>query len=147
MHAGLHVLSRLAALLVLAGLVVSGCGDGGPEPRPAATPTAAGSAATPSATRSAGAGTAWPHEKVLRRIAGRRISVEGRAVRVDPATVTCGGVGGPAGSVGGADAWTRFRCVQPTFPAGAVAGPDAIFFVEPRGAQRFEVAESHFTRY
>src|SRR3954451_6276332 len=29
MHAGPHVLSRLAALLVLAGLVVPGCGDGG----------------------------------------------------------------------------------------------------------------------
>src|SRR5215213_2933203 len=119
MHAGLHVLSRLAALLVLAGLVLSGCGDGGAERRPAATPTAAGSAATPSATRPPGVGTAWPHERVLRRIAGRRIRVEGRTVRVDPATVTC----------------------------GAVAGPDAIFFVEPRGPVRFVVAESHFTRY
>jgi hypothetical protein len=146
MHAGPHVLSRLAALLVLAGLVLSGCGDGGPERRPAATPTAAGTAATPSATRPPG-GTAWPHERVLRRIAGRRIQVEGRPVRVDPATVTCGGIGTPAGSVGGEDAWTRFRCVQPTFPAGAVAGPDAIFFVEPRGPLRFVVAESHFTRY
>src|SRR5215208_6234077 len=109
MHAGPHVLSRLAALLVLAGLVLSGCGDGGPERRPAATPPPGG-------------GTAWPHERVLRRIAGRRIRVEGRSVRVDPATVTCGGIGMPAGSVGGEDAWTRFRCVQPTFPAGAVAG-------------------------
>jgi len=147
MHAGLHALSRLAALLVLAGFVVSGCGDGAPERRPAATPTAADSAATPSATRPAGGGTAWPHERVLRRIAGRRIRVEGRSVRIDPATVTCGGLGTPAGVVGGKDAWTRFRCVQPTFPAGAVAGPDAIFFVEPRGPRRFEVAESHFTRY
>jgi hypothetical protein len=147
MHAGPHVLSRLAALLVLAGLVVPGCGDGGPERRPAATPTAAAGTATPSATRPATGGTPWPHEKVLRRIAGRRIRVEGRMVRVDPATVTCGGLGTPAGSVGGEDAWTHFRCVQPTFPAGAVAGPDAIFFVEPRGPRRFEVTESHFTRY
>src|SRR5215213_887146 len=100
MHAGPHALS-LTALLVVAGVVVSGCGDGGPERRPAATPTAAGTAATPSATRPAGSGTAWPHDKVLRRIAGRRIRVEGRTVRVDPATVTCGGLGTPAGSVEG----------------------------------------------
>src|SRR3954465_98503 len=147
MHAGLYALSRLAALLVLAGGGASGCGEGGPDRRPAARPTATDSAATPSATRPAGGGTAWPHERVLRRIAGRRVRGGGRSVRIAPATRPCGGLGTPAGAVGGKDAWTRFRCVQPTFPAGAVAGPDAIFFVEPRGPQRFEAAESPFTRY
>src|SRR3954447_7014667 len=141
MHAGPHGQSRLAALLALA--VVAGCGDGAAEHRPAASPTADHAAPSPSATPRASAGTAWPRERVLRRLAGRRIGVQGKTVRVDPSTVTCGGVG----PVERKDAWTRFRCVQPTFPRGAVAGPDAIFFVEPRGPRRFEVTESHFTRY
>lgn len=147
MSAGSHALYRLAALLVLGGLVLAGCGDRAPERRPAATSTAAPSAATPSHPRPARGGAAWTRKKVLRRIAGRRIRVQGRIVRVDPDTVTCGGVGRAAGSVGGKGAWSRFRCVQPTFPAGAVVGPDAIFFVEPRDARSVELTASRFTRY
>src|SRR4051812_2987239 len=147
MHAGTHGLSRLAALLVLAGLVASGCGEAPADHRAAPTPTAGRGTPAPSATPRANARTAWPREWVLGRISGRRIHVGGRTVRVDPATVTCGGVGPAAGSVAGKEAWTRFRCVQPTFPAGAVAGPDAIFFLEPRGPRRFQVTESHFTHY
>jgi hypothetical protein len=147
MCAGSHAPSRLAAMLVLAGLVLAGCGDGAPERRPAATSTAAGSAARPSHPRPARGGAAWTRKKVLRRIAGRRIRVQGRIVRVDPDTITCGGVGRAAGSVEGKGAWSRFRCVQPTFPAGAVVGPDAIFFVEPRDARSVEFTASRFTRY
>jgi len=134
-------------MLVLAGLVLAGCGDGAPERRPAATPTAAAGAATPSHPRPARGGTAWTREKVVARIAGRRIAVQGRIVRVDPGTVTCGGLGRAARVVGGQEAWSRFRCVQPTFPAGAVAGPDAIFFVEPRDSHSLALTGSHFTRY
>jgi hypothetical protein len=83
----------------------------------------------------------------IRRIAGRRIPVQGRIVRVDPDTVTCGGLGGAARVVRGNEAWSRFRCVQPTFPAGAVAGSDAIFFVEPRDSGSVELTGSRFTRY
>src|SRR3954468_18417632 len=147
MHAGPHGLSHLAALLVLAGLVVSGCGDGAADHRPDATPAAEHGAPSPSPTPRASARFAWAREQVLRRISGRPIRVDGKTVRVDPTTVTCGGVGPAAARVRGEDAWTRFRCVEPAFPANAVAGPDAIFFLEPRGARRFKVTDSHFTRY
>lgn len=147
MSAGPPALSPFVAMLVLAGVVLAGCGDGTPDRRPAATPTAARNPATPSHPRPARGGTAWTREKVIRRLAGRRIRVQGRIVRVDPDTVTCGGLGRAAGSVGGKDTWSRFRCVQPTFPAGAVVGPDAIFFVEPRDSQRVGLTGSHFTRY
>src|SRR3954447_7569805 len=147
MCAGSHAPSRLAAMLVLAGLVLAGCGDGAPERRPAATSTAAGSAARPSHPRPARGGAAWTRKKVLRWIAGRRIRVQGRIVRVDPDTVTCGGVGRAARSVGGKGAGSRLRCVHPPFPASPAAGPDAIFFVDPPASLSAGVTGSHFTRY
>jgi hypothetical protein len=90
---------------------------------------------------------AWTRAELLRRFAGRRLRVDGRAVRIDRATVTCGGMGAAAGRRGGRPAWTRFRCVQPTFPAGALAGPDAVFVVEPTGRRTFAVTERRLTEY
>jgi hypothetical protein len=83
---------------------------------------------------------------VLRRIDGRRIVVAGKTVPIDPATVTCGGIGPPVLRDGQRE-WARFRCVQPTFPTGSVAGPDAIFIVQPAGPRGFTVANARFTRY
>jgi hypothetical protein len=37
--------------------------------------------------------------------------------------------------------------VQPTFPPGSVAGPDAIFFVEPTGRRTLVVVDASFTTY
>jgi hypothetical protein len=84
---------------------------------------------------------------VLRRLDGRRIRVADRTVRIDRATLTCGGVGRPQSRVGGEPAWTRFRCVQPTFPPGEVAGPDAIFLAEPTGPHTLAVTHRRLTRY
>jgi hypothetical protein len=66
-------------------------------------------------------------------------------VRIDRDTVTCGGLGAPAD--GSEPAWTRFRCVQPTFPAGALAGPDAVFVVRVTGRRTFAVSGARFTTY
>jgi hypothetical protein len=90
---------------------------------------------------------AWTSDKMMRRLAGRRLRVEGQTVRVDPLTLTCGGVGRAASRQGGEPAWTRFRCIQPTFPRGSVAGPDAILVVEPTGRRRFAVLSSELTSY
>lgn len=90
---------------------------------------------------------AWTHDDVMRRIAGRRIAVGDRKVRVDPGTVVCGGVGAPAAGHDGRPAWSRFRCLQPTFPPGSVAGPDAVFFVEPTGPRTYTVTGARLTRY
>jgi len=147
MHAGGLASGRSPTLFALAILLLVGCGDGSGQRRPAGSPTAVARTPAPSATPAARAATSWPQPKVLRRIAGRRIRVGRAVVQVDPATATCGGVGAPAGRVAGKTAWTRFRCVQPTFPSGVVAGPDAIFIVEPRGRRAFAVTAARFTHY
>jgi hypothetical protein len=89
---------------------------------------------------------AWPHAKVLDRIAGETMRVDGERVRVDRATVTCGGEG-PGSRRGRERVWTRFTCIQPTFNGQGVAGPDVIFRVEPTGHQSFRITGPGFTRY
>jgi hypothetical protein len=133
---------RLLLVVVVAVIGAGACGGGGaPKHRPA-KPTP-----TPSPAQTAeGPVTTWTHATVLRRIAGRRIAVAGKSVRIDPATVTCGGIGAPVRRNGHRE-WARFRCLQPTFPPGSVVGPDAIFTVQPGGPRGFTVADARFTRY
>lgn len=88
----------------------------------------------------------WPRSKLMRRIANVRVRVERRVIRIDPATVVCGGVGRPR-VVEGVARWRRFRCIQPTFPPGALVGPDAIFLVHPMGRTRFRITDARFARY
>ena len=108
-----------------------------------ATAVATGGVATPApAPRARGART---RRTVLRRLAHRTVRVGHRRVRLDPSTLTCTGLGRP-GWIDGAHAWTHFRCVQPTFPPGAVVGPDAIFVVSGAGS-RLVVSQARFTTY
>ena len=88
----------------------------------------------------------WPRAKLMKRIANVRVRVEGRVIRIDPATVVCGGEGRPR-VVKGIARWRRFRCIQPTFPPGVLVGPDAIFLVHPMGRTRFRITDAHFARY
>ena len=83
---------------------------------------------------------------MVARLAGERLRIGDTTVPIDPATLTCGGEG-PEGRRGAAPAWTRFRCVQPTFPRGEVAGPDAVFLVEPTGPRTFVVRGARLTAY
>jgi hypothetical protein len=138
----------IAALMAAAAVALGGCG-GGSQPtastagRPVATTGGATSTspAPPAATRR----VAWPQRKLVRRLRGRIISVEGRRVEVDRTTITCQGIG-RAQRRDHTLAWTRFHCVQPTFPAGAVAGPDAVFDVHPTGPRSLRVAAARFAR-
>lgn len=134
-------------LLVLLGLGTGACGADQRErrDRPASAPDAR-SASTP-VPESQAPQVAWTHGMVLRQLAGHRLRVGGRTLRIDPQTLTCGGVGRPTSRVGGEPSWTRFRCVQPTFPPGSVAGPDAILVVEPTGRRSFAVTSRRLTRY
>jgi hypothetical protein len=125
-------------LLVLVGVaLLGGCGGGG-SPHPRATPAARRAEPRPAA--------AWTHATVLRRLAGRQIRAGGRTVKIDPGTVTCVGVSVPTRREG-RPAWTAFRCVQPTFPPGAVVGPDAVFDVRPTGETTFAVVGARLTHY
>jgi hypothetical protein len=141
---------RSPVLIALVALAAGGCGSAGDgsggAAAPAGTPGAVQREATPTPTP-AGSGAAWPQAKLLRRVAGRRIAIGDQVVRVDPSTVTCGGTGRPSAHLHGRPAWRRFRCVQPTFPPGDVAGPDAIFFVEPVDRTRLVVTQRRLTRY
>jgi hypothetical protein len=138
-------------LAVLMALAANACGDS-PHERHDARPPGGGSGrptARPAAPpqRPADDRVAWTHAAVLRRLEGRRVRVGGQTVRTDAATLTCGGVGVPTTRVHGEPAWIRFRCVQPTFPPGSVAGPDLIFIVEPSRARTLVVSERRLTSY
>ena len=137
----------LAAVL---GLAAAACGDDDPAaPRATPRPEAAGGAPATPASRPGPArrSVAWTHAELLRRLEGRRVRVRERTVRIDGGTVACGGVGRPARRKQGEPAWTRFRCVQPTFPPGSVAGPDAILIVEPVGPRAVVVTGRRLTSY
>lgn len=142
------LLSVLVPAVLLA-LLAAACGDRGDSgDAPRATPAPSDAApARRSPSPPTGPRIAWTHEAVLRRIDGRRIRVGDRTVRVDRGTVACGGVGRATARRGGEPAWPRFRCVQPTFPPGSVAGPDAIFFVEPTGRRTLKVTGARLTSY
>jgi hypothetical protein len=147
----------LAAVLSLLLAPVAAC-DGGESPSPDAAGTRAPSRAlaapertvTPTPTPTPTPFPAGPpstREALMRRLDGRRIPVDGRVVRIDRATLVCGGLGRATDRRSGRPAWVRFRCVQPTFPPGAVAGPDAILVVAPARRHRLVVVESRLTGY
>ncbi len=121
-----------------------GAGDRGTE-RADPAPTEVKRAAPPRAAPRAA--STWSRDAVLRRLDGRRVRAAGRTVRLDATTMTCRGLGAARSGRAGERAWSRFRCVQPTFPAGQVAGPDLVFTVRATGRRTFEVLERHFTRY
>jgi hypothetical protein len=140
---------RATVLLILIALATGGCGGSGDASGGAPTSvrtTTARHEATPSPTV-AGSRVAWTRPKLLRHLAGRRIVIGGRVIRVDGSTVTCGGIGRPAGHRRDEPVWRRFRCVQPTFPPGSVAGPDAILIVQPVDRTRLVVTERRMTTY
>jgi len=140
----------VALCLLAMALASGGCGGGGADATHSGTGgaqatsrQATGSTSRPSPRQ---ASAAWPHAKVLRRIAGEIVPVDGRRVRVDPATVTCGGEGQASGR-GRDRRWASFTCIQPTFNATGTAGPDVLFRVQPTGRRSFRITDQRATRY
>jgi len=89
---------------------------------------------------------AWSQAKMVDVVAGRTIRVDGRPVRVDRATVTCGGEG-PGSRRGRKRIWERFTCIQPTFGGDGTAGPDVVFRAQPTGPRSLRITDQRFTRY
>jgi hypothetical protein len=89
---------------------------------------------------------AWPQARLLRRLAGEVVHVEGRRVHIDRATITCQG-DGPGSRHGHKLAWQSFSCIQPTFGGEGPAGPDAVFRVQPTGPRSFRITRARFMRY
>jgi hypothetical protein len=144
----------IAALLFLATLGASACGDGGTTDAPGKTTTPAGAresqtaTATPSPSgRALQTGPPRTRDAVLRHIAGRRVKAAGRTIRIQSDTVTCGGVGRPSRRRRDRPAWTRFSCIQPTFPSGSIVGPDLIFVVQSVAPHRLVVTRRHLASY
>jgi hypothetical protein len=88
----------------------------------------------------------WSLKKLVRTLAGSRIRIEGRVVRLDAGTLLCSGEGGGQPRAGGR-VWTDFSCTQPTFPPGQLVGPDAEFRVQATGPGKFLVTNARFSRY
>jgi hypothetical protein len=86
----------------------------------------------------------WTQGKLQRRLSGETIVVGERRVRLGLATLTCGG-DGPGQLQGGVRTWTHFSCIQPTFPPGELAGPDALFRVHVTGSTTFLVSDASFS--
>jgi hypothetical protein len=87
----------------------------------------------------------WSLKTLVSRLTGRAIRVGGRAVRLDAETLTCWGERRGRPRAGGR-VWTHFSCFQPTFPAGQLVGPDALFRVHATGPARFVVTDASFSR-
>ena len=144
----MRVRARAAAVIALQLLAVALAGGacaGGPSETHKEEATSAQAPGEPP-QRSRHATAAWPHAKVLKRIAGETIEAAGRRVRVDRATVTCGGEG-PGSRRGRERVWERFTCIQPTFNSTGTAGPDVVFRVQPTGRRSFRVTDQRVTRY
>jgi hypothetical protein len=123
------------------------------ETRPATEAASAVTTATAGETTSVEAGAQPPHrhalwslEKLVRRLAGSPIRIEGRAVRLDAGTLTCSGEGDGRWR-DGHRVWTHFSCIQPTFPPGEFAGPDALFYAHATGQTSFLITDASFSRY
>jgi hypothetical protein len=150
----MQVRSRVLCALTPPLLAVAlGAGACGGENKP--TPTQHGSEARSgrSAGRDQGVvaappepGAAWSKRRLLRRIAGELVEVEGRRLRIDRTTITCGGEG--RGSLRkGERVWQRFVCIQPTFGGNGASGPDVVFRVQPTGPRSFRTSDARLTRY
>ena len=144
----------LPGLLVVVALGASACGGADSTDLPRRTVVPAGPRESPTATasptsgrRALRAGPPRTPAALLEHIAGRRIKVAGRTIRIDAGTVTCGGLGRPSQRRHDKPAWTRFRCIQPTFPSGSVAGPDLVFVVQSVPPRDLVVTRRHFTSY
>jgi hypothetical protein len=111
------------------------------------SPVASASAAPATPPAASEPGPPRTHDELLAAIGGRHIRVDGHTIRIDRATVACGGIDRAAGRVHGRPAWTRFSCIQPTFPRGSVAGPDLDFVVESAAPHRLVVVRRRLTSY
>ena len=132
-------------------LATAACGDHdapGTTPSPDRKGATSAKAASPAQAPAgeAEAAVAGPtRAQVMRRIDGRRIRVDRRRVVIDRDTLACGRAG--TTRAGGRRMRIRLRCVQPTFRAGSVAGPDAIFLVHPTPRGRLVITNARFTSY
>jgi hypothetical protein len=91
-------------------------------------------------------GAYWPYRKLMRKLDGKAIRVGRRKVRLDASTATCLGVGRGIRRRG-VRRWKHFNCTQPTFPPGAIVGPDVLFRVHALDRRRLVITNAHFTRY
>src|SRR3954468_2473644 len=102
-------------------------------------------AASPPATAHAGHAY-WSKSFLIDRLNGRRIAVGHSTVALRADTLTCAGEG--RGVVRGRSRmWKHFRCIQPTFPKGALVGPDALFRVHVTSARRYVISNARMARY
>jgi hypothetical protein len=88
----------------------------------------------------------WSKSYLFQRLEGTRIAIGSKRVPVRLDTLACQGEGSSVVR-NGARAWKHFRCTQPTFPAGVLVGPDAIFRVHVVGRTKYLITDAHFARY
>ena len=88
----------------------------------------------------------WSLAKLERRLTGETIRVEGRQVRLEAGTLTCGGEG-PGRPGAGVRVFAHFSCINPTFPPGQLVGPDALFRVHVTGRTTIRLTGKSFSRY
>jgi hypothetical protein len=88
----------------------------------------------------------WSKPTLVQNLSGRHFFIGAKKVVIRTDTLTCDGEG--RGVVRRrVRMWKHFDCTQPTFPSGALVGPDAIFRVHVVGRRKFLITGAHFAHY
>lgn len=88
----------------------------------------------------------WTARHAERILDGKRVLVDGKRIRLDRATLVCGGAGRSRGK-GRRRTWSHFRCIQPTFTPSGSAGPDALFLLHAVSRTSFLITDAQLTHY
>ena len=88
----------------------------------------------------------WSTGFFVDRDSGARFTVGRTKVVLRADTLTCQGEGRGVRRRGGRG-WKHFRCVQPTFPRGALVGPDALFRLHVIGRTKYVISDARIARY
>jgi len=88
----------------------------------------------------------WSTRFLVERLSDRRVRIGHRIVVLRADTLTCAGEGTSVVRHG-SRMWTRFHCIQPTFPKGSLVGPDALFRVHVTSTRSYVVIDARMARY
>jgi hypothetical protein len=83
----------------------------------------------------------WSLQQVMQRLAGKRLHVGGRVVRIDVNTVLCSGEG-RARRARGARFWKHFVCTYSVFTTHGIY--DCEFRVHVLGTRKFVITDAHW---
>jgi hypothetical protein len=86
-------------------------------------------------------GSRWSYSKLVRKLAGRTLTMPHGRIRLDRGLLECNGRGAPVRR-GGTRRWSRYTCTQTSFRGGV--DRDITFDVVIRGPSRLEITSERY---